>query len=119
MEALRTFTAQRILELRKQYGWTQEELAQRSNLERKSIVRYENGQNIPGGKALIDLARVFNVSTDYLLGLSTEIRPIPANESDLTAVELEAVQALRRARNESERQRLLDALKVLVSPDAS
>lgn len=109
--------AERIKQLRLQHNWTQGELADRSELERKSIIRYENGQNIPGGKALTALARVFGVTTDYLLGLSNDPQPIPASESALSALELEAIQALRRARTEDQRLRLLDALKALVRVD--
>ncbi|NJL96201.1 MAG: helix-turn-helix transcriptional regulator [Anaerolineae bacterium] len=108
--------AERIRKLRLQNGWTQTELAERSDLERKSIIRYENGQNIPGGKALASLAKVFSVTTDYLLGLSDEPQPIPASESALSAVELEAIQVLRRARSDEHRARLVNALNALI-PD--
>ncbi len=110
-------TAERILQLRRDQGWTQAQLAQRTNLERKSIIRYESGQNAPNGNALAALASVFQVSTDYLLGLSNQPRPIPASDSDLSPVELEAIQALRRARTEEQRRRLLDALNALVPTD--
>lgn len=109
--------AERMKMLRKQRQWTQTDLAQRSGLERKSIIRYENGQNVPGGRALSSLARVFDVTTDYLLGLSDDPQPIPASESALSALELEAVQALRRARSPEQRERLINALKALVPAD--
>ena len=107
----------RIKALRRSRNWTQTELAERSNLERKSIIRYENGQNIPGGRALSSLSSVFGVTTDYLLGLSDDPYPIPASESALTALELEAIQALRRAHSADQRERLLNALKALVPAD--
>jgi len=116
-ETLSTITAARVLALRKKHGWTQDELAEKANLERKSITRYENGQNIPGGKALHALARVFGVTADYLLGLTDHPYPIPAAESDLSPIELETVQALRRARNDAQRRRLLDALKLFLESE--
>jgi len=108
---------ERIRQLRQQHSWTQNELADRTQLERKSIIRYESGQNVPGGRALTSLARIFGVSTDYLLGLSDDPQPIPADESDLSPIELEVIQALRRARTEDQRRRLLNALKALVPAD--
>jgi transcriptional regulator with XRE-family HTH domain len=119
MKQTNTVTANRIHELRLQNGWTQQELADKTALERKSIIRYENGQNIPGGRALTALAQIFGVTADYLLGLSDDPHAIPASESDLTAIELEAIQALRRAGTEDQRRRLLNALKALVPPDSS
>jgi transcriptional regulator with XRE-family HTH domain len=107
-------TAERIYALRIQRGWTQSELAQMTDLERKSIIRYENGQNIPGGKALAALARVFEVTTDYLLGISDNPHAIPSSTSDLSTLELEAIEALRRAQTEDQRRRLINALKALV-----
>jgi transcriptional regulator with XRE-family HTH domain len=118
MEQTTAQTAERILELRHQQGWTQAELARLTDLERKSIIRYENGQNIPGGRALTALASVFGVTTDYLLGLSEHPLPIPANESELSPLELEALQAFRRARTQDERVRLLNALKALFPADS-
>ena len=117
MEQTTTTTAERIYDLRHEQGWTQAELARLTELERKSIIRYENGQNIPGGRALTALASVFGVTTDYLLGRSEHQLPIPANESELSPLELEAIQAFRRARTEEERIRLLNALKALFPAD--
>lgn len=116
---MRTPTAERIRGLRLDNGWTQLELARMTDLERKSIIRYENGDNIPNGKALTALARVFEVSADYLLGLSAEPHPVPASESTLTSIELEAVQVLRRARTDEQRQRLLETLKTIIPADAT
>jgi hypothetical protein len=59
------------------------------------------------------------VTTDYLLGLSENPLPIPANESELSTLELEAIQAFRRARTEDERRRLLNALKALFPADTT
>lgn len=102
-------TAERIRELRIENHLTQLELAQRADLERKAISRYESGLNIPGGRALAKLAEIFGVSADYLLGLVDDRGP--ASMSDLSPLEREAVLALRLARSDDQRRRLLDALK--------
>jgi transcriptional regulator with XRE-family HTH domain len=102
--------SQRLRELRGQQGWTQQELADLAGLERKSIIRYENAQSRPTGRALLALAELFGVSTDYLLGLSEQALARPEAEGPLSPVEKEALAAFRRARTDEERVRLLEAL---------
>lgn len=109
-------TAERIRELRILNNLTQLELAQRANLERKAISRYESGLNVPGGKALAMLAQIFGVSADYLLGLTDDPVPSPISEAELSPLEREAVSVLRLARSDDQRRRLLEALKKSVSP---
>lgn len=106
--------AKRLTTLRKKLGITQIELAEKTNLERKSIIRYENAQNTPSGKALQALAQIFGVTSDYLLGLTDEPFAVPLSDSELSELELRAVHALRRAATDGDRQRLLDALNALV-----
>lgn len=117
MQTTQSITAERILKLRQQQGWTQQELAEKAELERKSILRYENGQNAPNGRALIALASVFGVTADYLLGISDDPYPIAASDADLSPLEREAVQAFRRATSPDQRERLLAALNALVPSD--
>jgi transcriptional regulator with XRE-family HTH domain len=107
-------TANRIRELRVKQGLTQQELANLASLERKAISRYESGLNVPGGRAIAMLARIFEVSTDYLLGLTDDPGTVSGG---LTALEREAIRALRSAGTEEERRRLLEALKEM-SADA-
>jgi len=109
--------AERLILLRKRSKLTQNELAQKTGLERKTIIRYETGQHIPSGKALSNLARIFGVTTDYLLGLTNTQFPLPRSESDLTPLELQAIQLLRRAGTDVERQRLLEALETLTTQE--
>lgn len=61
--------AERIKELRTARGWTQAELARRLNMTRNGVNSWEQGLSMPSPAFLVDLARVFSVSTDYLLGL--------------------------------------------------
>lgn len=60
----------RISELRKAEGWTQDVLAKKMGVARASLANIEGGRQEVGSAGLVILARVFNVSTDYLLGLS-------------------------------------------------
>jgi transcriptional regulator with XRE-family HTH domain len=60
----------RIKELRKEKELTQGELARIIHLTRSSIAGYESGSKIPTIDTIIDLSNYFNVTTDYLLGVS-------------------------------------------------
>ena len=62
-------TADRIKALRESRGWTQAELARRMNMTRNGINSWEQGLSMPSTQSLVDLARLFSVSTDYLLGV--------------------------------------------------
>jgi len=61
--------AERIKTLREQLGITQAELARRVCLTRSSINGWEMGLAIPSTAIIVELAKIFRVTTDYLLGL--------------------------------------------------
>lgn len=62
-------TAERIKALREARGWTQAELARRLNITRNGVNSWEQGLSMPSPPCLVDLAKLFSVSTDYLLGV--------------------------------------------------
>lgn len=62
-------TADRIKALREARGWTQAELARRLNITRNGVNSWEQGLSMPSPVCLVDLAKLFSVSTDYLLGV--------------------------------------------------
>ncbi|MGF7431057.1 helix-turn-helix transcriptional regulator [Thermoanaerobacterium thermosaccharolyticum] len=64
---------ERLSQLRKEKGLTQEELAKALNMTRSSLSLYEIGKRDPDTDTLKKIADFFNVSTDYLLG-QTDIR---------------------------------------------
>lgn len=57
----------KIYELRKAHGMSQEQLAEKLNVSRQSISKWESGESSPEIERLIELSNVFDVSTDYLL----------------------------------------------------
>lgn len=63
---------ERIIELRKQNGITREDLAKEFEMPYTTLRNYENGLREPGHLFLIKVARKFGVTTDYLLGISSE-----------------------------------------------
>lgn len=59
-----------IIRLREERGWSQAELARRINMNNTSLNKVEKGVRKLSSSELDELASVFNVSTDYLLGRS-------------------------------------------------
>lgn len=62
-------TSERIKALREARGWTQAELARRLSITRNGVNSWEQGLSMPSPACLVDLAKLFSVSTDYLLGV--------------------------------------------------
>lgn len=65
-------TGERIREARLAHGLTIKQLAKLTGITEKSISRYENGQFVPDSNNIIQLACIFDISADYLLGLSDD-----------------------------------------------
>ncbi|MBQ8176875.1 MAG: helix-turn-helix transcriptional regulator [Oscillospiraceae bacterium] len=61
---------ERLAALRNKKGLTQSELADNIKIQRVTIAKYETGQRAPSIDHLINFAEYFQVSTDYLLGLT-------------------------------------------------
>ena len=59
--------AEKIVQLRKQNGWSQEDLAQQLGVTRQSISKYESAQSIPDLDKILLLSQIFGVSTDFLM----------------------------------------------------
>ena len=59
--------ADKIIELRKKNGWSQEELADKLDVSRQSISKWEGAQSVPDMKRIIQMSEIFGVSTDFLL----------------------------------------------------
>lgn len=63
---------QKITQLRNDNNWSQEELAEKLNVSRQSVSKWESGQAKPDLDKIIALSDIFDVSTDYLLKDDTE-----------------------------------------------
>lgn len=59
---------EKLLELRKKEGFSQEELAEKANVSRQSVSKWESGQSTPEMDKLILLSNIFNISIDELVG---------------------------------------------------
>ena len=59
--------ADKLIKLRRQRGWSQEELAEIMNVTRQSVSKWESMQSLPDIDRILQLSKLFEVSTDYLL----------------------------------------------------
>lgn len=74
--------ADKIVTLRKRAGWSQEELAEQLGVSRQSVSKWEGAQSVPDMQKVVQMSRLFGVTTDYLLKEELgEPEPAPA-ESD-------------------------------------
>lgn len=87
--------SERIKELRKANNLTQADLAERIGVSLGAVKHWEQGKGEPNANALISMAVLFNVSTDYLVGRSPIASLIIEDES--TQRILEVVNSLPEA----------------------
>ena len=63
--------ADRIKSLREQRGLTQTELSKQLGITRSSVNAWEMGISVPSTQYIVELAGIFGISTDYLLGVDS------------------------------------------------
>lgn len=80
--------ADRIKALREQKGLTQTELSRQLGITRSSVNAWEMGISVPSTQYIVELAHIFKVSTDFLLGVdSTATLDVAGlNEDDVQIV---------------------------------
>ncbi len=59
--------ADKIIAERKKNGWSQEELAEKLGVTRQSVSKWEGAQSVPDLQRILEMSKLFGVSTDYLL----------------------------------------------------
>ena len=69
--------ADKIIQERKKKGWSQEELAERLDVSRQSVSKWEGGLSVPELDKIIAMSELFGVSTDYLLKNESAQEPTP------------------------------------------
>lgn len=88
--------ADKIINERKRNGWSQEELAEKLGVSRQSVSKWEGAQSVPDIQKIIQMAGIFEVSTDYLLKDEiecAELETVPSsyddNETEVVKVSME------------------------------
>jgi transcriptional regulator with XRE-family HTH domain len=88
----------RLRQIRDARRATLDEIAERSGISTRQLIRYEAGTSDPTATVLEKLARVLGVSADYLLGITDEVGDVYA-ESGLTPSERALIMSLREKRS--------------------
>ena len=85
--------SEKIMTLRKKKGWSQEELAEKLDISRQSVSKWESASSVPDIDKIIQLSRIFGVSTDWLLKDEEETDVVPREEeykeTDVKVVSME------------------------------
>ncbi|MBQ3488830.1 MAG: helix-turn-helix transcriptional regulator [Clostridia bacterium] len=114
--------ADKIIDLRKKAGWSQEELAEKLDVSRQSVSKWEGAQSIPDMNKILQLSELFGVSTDYLLKDSMEAaETVPSQDTDAedaTFVSMEEANAFLSYKAESAPRIALGVLLCILSPIA-
>ena len=90
--------SEKLLTLRKANDMTQEQLAEKLDVSRQSISKWESGQATPELEKIVAMSAVFNVTTDYLLK-SSEI-----DDLSVKTEMLEKQQQMMLGREKKQRQ---------------
>lgn len=93
----------RLKDLRSKMNLTQADLAKKLSLTRASVNAWEMGLSAPSTPFIVELSRLFNVSTDYLLGLddTAVIRTDDLSDEEI-AVIMNTVQCFRNLHNQND-----------------
>jgi transcriptional regulator with XRE-family HTH domain len=94
--------AEKIVRLRKQVGWSQEELAEKMNVSRQSVSKWESTNSIPDLNRIIILAEIFDVSTDFLLKDENEAFDSRDESRELDTIQISLEQAVKYIENKME-----------------
>ena len=104
---------ERISRLRKERGWSQEELAGRLEVTRQSISKWESGTSVPDLEKILRMGELFGVSTDFLLKEGEEAQPSGRAEEARSVSREEAEAYLSAVERLAPRKALAVALFIL------
>ncbi|MBR6790328.1 MAG: helix-turn-helix transcriptional regulator [Oscillospiraceae bacterium] len=85
--------ADKIIQLRKQNGWSQEELAEQLGVSRQAVSKWESAASVPDLNRILQMSELFGVSTDYLLKDGVETPSAPEMASDDGVLKITAEEA--------------------------
>lgn len=77
-----SYFSEKLYELRKEKGFSQEELAEKLNVARQTISKWENGTTNPDTNNLIELSKIFEISIDEFVGNDSFIKDDEIKEKD-------------------------------------
>lgn len=103
--------SENIKNLRKEKGMSQEELAEKLNVVRQTVSKWEQNLSVPDSEMLIRIAEVFEVSVGSLLGETVEIKDTKSELAEISQ-KLENLNAMMAERNSRSRRVWLRAVAI-------
>jgi len=88
---------ERLRELRKERGLTQEDVSKLLDVSERTIGYYESEERTPDPKSIITLANFFDVSTDYLLGQTHCRNPYIKSEKEIEDIMHDVIDYLKKS----------------------
>ena len=116
--------ADKIIDLRKKNGWSQEELAEKLGVSRQAVSKWEGAQSVPDIQRILEMSRLFGVSTDYLLkddmdfGSEAVTESAAEADSPLRRVDMETASAFLAFRRSWAPRIALAVFLIIISPVA-
>ncbi|MDE6834456.1 MAG: helix-turn-helix domain-containing protein [Ruminococcus sp.] len=109
--------ADKIIDLRKKAGLSQDELAEQMGVSRQSVSKWEGAQSIPDLNKILKMSEIFGVSTDYLLKddfekPAPEVPDVSAPTADSKPLRLVSMEDANRFLSINERSAFKTALGV-------
>ena len=109
--------ADKIISLRKKAGWSQEELAEQLGVTRQSVSKWEGAQSVPDMDKVVQMSRLFGVTTDFLLKDEIEEQAAAlVEESPLRRVTMEQAADYLARRKAAAPKVALAVLLCVISP---
>ena len=113
---MKMILADKIIDERKKNGWSQEELADKLGVSRQSVSKWEGAQSVPDLQRILEMSKLFGVSTDYLLKDDETVRPVSEAEEDTgKAMRRVSMEEANSFLNENRKFALKIAIGVLLS----
>lgn len=116
--------ANKIIRLRKTRGWSQEELAERMNVSRQAVSKWESCQATPDVEKILQLSNLFEVTTDYLLKneeqeevfFHQEKVDFPKTEKPTIVISMDETQRFLNRQKQISRRIALGVFLCIISP---
>jgi transcriptional regulator with XRE-family HTH domain len=109
--------ADKIINLRKKNGWSQEELANKMDVSRQAVSKWESAQTVPDLQKILQLAELFGVTTDYLLKDEIETEEFTSDSTEnVKTITMEEANEYLTLRRKASWQIAVGTLLCILSP---
>ena len=115
--------ADKLIDLRKKNGWSQEDLADKLEVSRQSVSKWESAQSVPDMNRILKLSEIFGVSTDYLLkdelgpeALGGDAAPVTDTDLPVRQVSMEEATDFLNYRSFAAKRIALGVMLCVLSP---